>query len=153
MEGLQVLGSGRPKAQLWLVDSGAGTGQGRGLVCQAEDPTLSLGWTNCPFHIQILHLGFLVGETGPELCTAKTGGRLRAECSCVCVRVCVHSHVPSRLYSTDSYACTSACFCWCTSVCEFGSMWKGLSPLPLHLGTQSAQLGVGVNPRPEWPPQ
>lgn len=70
MEGLQVLGSGRPRAQLWLVDSEAGTGQGRGQVCQAEDPTLILGWTSCPLHIQVLHLGFLVWETGPELPTS-----------------------------------------------------------------------------------
>lgn len=70
MEGLQVLGSGGPRAQLWLVASGAGMGQGRGLVGQAEDPTLIVGWTSCPLHTQVPHLGFLVWETGPELPTA-----------------------------------------------------------------------------------
>lgn len=35
-EGLQVLGAGRPGAQLGMVDSVAGMGQGRGLICQAE---------------------------------------------------------------------------------------------------------------------
>lgn len=66
VEGLQVPGAGTPGAQLELVDSGAGTGQGRGLVCQSEHPTLILGWTSCPLRTQVPHLGFPVWETGPE---------------------------------------------------------------------------------------